>query len=121
MIGAILLAQPVYSIFMLVPGWSATLASVMVIGMAMVLASAALFALGPIQQDRLIGFAPDERDIVLALNASALFLGQGIGAVAGGLAAHQWSLAANGLVGGAVALACLAGMAVAASRRRLRS
>ena len=121
MIAAIVLAQPVYSIFMLVPGWSATLASVVVIGAAMILASAALFALGPVQQDRLIGFAPDERDIVLSLNASALFLGQGIGAVVGGIAAHQWSLAANGLVGGAIALACLAGIVLAASRRRLRS
>jgi len=120
MIAAIVLAQPVYSVFMLVPGWSATVASVVVIGAAMILASAALFALGPVQQDRLIGFAPDERDIVLSLNASALFLGQGIGAVAGGIAAHQWSLAANGLVGGAVALACLAGIVLANSRRMRR-
>jgi len=113
MLGAILLAQPVYSLFMLVPGWSATAASVIFIGVAMVLASAALFALGPIQQDRLIALAPDERDIVLSLNASALFLGQGIGAVVGGLATHYWSLAANGLTGAAVALMAMLGLMLA--------
>jgi predicted MFS family arabinose efflux permease len=109
----------VYSLFMLVPGWSGTAASVLFIGVAMVLASAALFALGPIQQDRLIALAPDERDIVLSLNASALFLGQGIGAVVGGLATHYWSLAANGFTGAAIALVAVIGMtAVATSKQR---
>lgn len=118
MIGAILLAQPVYSLFMLVPGWSASTASIVFIGAAMIVASGALFALGPIQQDRLIGYAPEERDIVLALNASALFLGQGIGAALGGITAHQWSLAANGLAGGIIAFACLAGIAVVSANGR---
>lgn len=119
MLGAILLAQPVYSIFMLVPGWSATSASIVLIGIAMILASAALFALGPIQQDRLIACAPEERDIVLSLNASALFLGQGIGAAAGGVVTHYWSLAANGLTGAAIALVAVVGMGmVTASRQR---
>lgn len=117
MMGAILLAQPVYSIFMLVPGWSATAASVVVIGIAMVLASGALFALGPVQQDRLIGYAPEERDIVLSLNASALFLGQGIGAALGGVTTHVWSLAANGFTGAFVALAAVVGMMVAMGKK----
>ncbi|MDX1608527.1 MAG: MFS transporter [Halofilum sp. (in: g-proteobacteria)] len=121
MLAAILLAQPVYSLFMLVPGWSATAASVVFVGAAMMIASGALFALGPVQQHRLIGIAPDERDIVLSLNASALFLGQGIGAALGGLSAHHWSLAANGLVGGAVALATIAGIALVAARGRSAS
>jgi len=121
MLGAILLAQPMYSLFMLVPGWSGTVASIVFIGLAMVLASAALFALGPIQQDRLIACAPEERDIVLSLNASALFLGQGIGAVIGGVTTHYWTLASNGLAGAAVALVAVVIMTMVATGRQRRN
>lgn len=121
MMAAILLAQPVYSLFMLVPGWSASAASIPVIGLAMVLASGALFALGPVQQHRLIRLAPEERDIVLSLNASALFLGQGIGAAVGGVTAHQWSLASNGLAGAAIALAAVVGMTLTMRSTAVRS
>ena len=109
LIAAIVAAQPVYSVLMLAPGWAATDAAVAAAGLAMVAASASLFALGPVQQERLIGVAPDERDIVLSLNASALFLGQGVGAALGGLTASLFGLAANGLAGGVIALACVAG------------
>ena len=115
LIAAIVIAQPVYSVFMLVPAWSGTTAAIVCIGLAMITASAVLFALGPILQDRLITLAPEERDVVLSLNASALFLGQGIGAAVGGLTALQWSLAANGLAGGAIAMACLAAIAALGS------
>ena len=73
----------------------------------MLTASAALFALGPVIQQRLIAAGGGERDIVLSLNASALFLGQGLGAAVGGLASRMFSLAANGLTGGSIALTTL--------------
>jgi len=108
LVAAIVLAQPVYSLLMLVPGWSATGSAVAAAGAAMVVASAALFALGPLQQERLIGVAPDERDVVLSLNASALFLGQGVGAAIGGVTTRAFGLAANGIAGGLIAVAGLA-------------
>lgn len=118
-IGAIVLAQPTYSVLMLVPQWTATAGAVAACGGAMLVASAALFALGPVIQQRLIDDAAGERDIVLSLNASALFLGQGLGAAVGGLSSRLFSLTANGLAGGAIALATLlAIVAVLLARRR---
>lgn len=116
-VAALVLVQPVYSLLMLVPGWSGTGGSIVATGTAMLLASAVLFALGPIQQERLIAVAGDERDIVLSLNAAALFLGQGLGAAVGGLATRMFSIAAIGLAGGAVALAGLLPIAVLLARR----
>lgn len=118
LIAAIAVVQPLYSVLMLVPGWAGTGGAVATTGIAMVTASAALFALGPVQQDRLITAAPDEREIVLSLNGSALFLGQGIGAGLGGATAHAFGLAANGLAGGGVALAGLAAIGLALRPRR---
>ncbi len=109
-LAAIVLTQPTYSVAMLVPGFSGTPGAVVACGAAMLAASAALFALGPVIQQRLITAAAAERDVVLSLNASALFLGQGLGAGVGGLASSAFSLTANGLAGGAVALATLIGV-----------
>lgn len=115
---AIAVAQPAYSVVMLVPGFSGTPGAVVACGVAMLVASAALFALGPVIQQRLIAAAAGERDVVLSLNASALFLGQGLGAGVGGLASRWVSLTANGIVGGAIALATLGALlAVIAGRR----
>lgn len=116
-VAALVAAQPVYSLLMIVPGWAGTTAAVVATGTAMLVASAVLFALGPIQQQRLITVAGDERDIVLSLNAAALFLGQGLGAAVGGLATRAFSLAAIGLAGGAVALAGLLPIALLLARR----
>ncbi len=114
----IVLAQPVYSVVMVAPGLSGTPAAVAACGAAMLVASAALFALGPVIQQRLIAAAAGERDVVLSLNASALFLGQGLGAGVGGLASRAFSLTANGATGGAIALATLlAILALVAARR----
>jgi len=105
LMAAIVLVQPVYSVLMLAPTAVGTTAAFVAAGLALVTASAALFALGPLQQDRLITIVPDERDIVLSLNASALFLGQGVGAALGGVTAGTFGLAANGFMGTAVAAA----------------
>jgi predicted MFS family arabinose efflux permease len=76
--------------------------------LAVTLGGFALFALVPLQQYRLVRRVPDRRNVVLALNASALFLGQAAGAAIGGLTAAYASTAALGWVGAAVGLFGLA-------------
>jgi DHA1 family inner membrane transport protein len=63
----------------------------------------ALFALMPLVQSGLVSAAPDRRSVVLALNGSMVFLGQGLGALAGGLAANFNGVDATGVVGAAIA------------------
>jgi DHA1 family purine base/nucleoside efflux pump-like MFS transporter len=75
---------------------------------AMVLGGLSLFALVPLQQYRLVQRRPDRRNVVLALNASALFLGQAAGGALGGLTATYASTAALGWVGAAVGLVGIA-------------
>lgn len=115
----IAVAQSVFSLLLLVPDWAGTAGAIVASGAALALASGALFALGPIQQQRLLTAAGDERDIVLSLNASALFLGQGLGAALGGLAILLTGFGANGLLGTVVALAGAA-LLLTVERRRQR-
>jgi predicted MFS family arabinose efflux permease len=82
---------------------------------AMVFGGAGLFALVPVQQSRLVRRAPERRDVVLALNAAALFLGQALGAAIGGLVTTVGSLADLGYAG---ALVAAVGLAVVALTRR---
>jgi predicted MFS family arabinose efflux permease len=76
-----------------------------------VLATAALFAVSPVLQVRLVAAAPDARGLVLAANFCAVSLGQAAGAALGGL-----GLAASGLVGAAAAGVLLALVGVALAR-----
>jgi DHA1 family inner membrane transport protein len=81
------------------------------LSLAMVAGAAALFIRTPIIQARLVRAAPPEaRGIVLALNGSMVFVGQGLGAALGGL-----TLAASGIawVGLAAAGTALLGAALA--------
>jgi predicted MFS family arabinose efflux permease len=80
-----------------------------------VFGGAGLFALVPVQQSRLVRRAPERRDVVLALNAAALFLGQALGAAIGGLVTTVGSLADLGYAG---ALVAAVGLAVVALTRR---
>lgn len=57
------------------------------------------FALVPLQQHRLIRVAPNEHNGVLALNASAIYAGQGLGAVLGSLVLEHASSASLGWAG----------------------
>ena len=61
--------------------------------------AAALFAIGPIQQKRLIGAAPDQRMVAFALHGTSIFLGQSAGAALGaattGIAGLEWTGAAG--------------------------
>ena len=74
------------------------------LGCVTVLGAAALFARTPLIQARLVAAAPDMRAVVLALNGSMVFLGQGLGAALGGAATAVSGLPATGLVGAATAL-----------------
>jgi MFS transporter, DHA1 family, inner membrane transport protein len=65
------------------------------------------FALTPLQQYRLIQTAPDEQNGVLALNASAIYAGQGLGAVVGSLVLGHASPASLGWAGAICAAAAL--------------
>ncbi len=75
---------------------------------ALALWGVAGFALNPLQQYRVAQLAPGIRNIALSLNASAIYLGQGIGAGLGALAFGNGSLATLGWTGSLCALAALA-------------
>jgi DHA1 family inner membrane transport protein len=75
-------------------------------GLALLASSMAIFAMMPVVQSRLIALAPDARGVVLAANASGVYLGQASGAAAGGIA-----IALAGLPGISIAgtlIACCA-------------
>ncbi len=67
--------------------------------------SAALFALAPLVQARLMGLAPQDRSVALALNGAFILGGQGSGAAYGGVVIAAAGLAWTGLAGAVLALA----------------
>jgi DHA1 family inner membrane transport protein len=80
--------------------WHAAPLALLVFGGAM-----ALFALAPLVQARLIGMAPQDRAVALALNGATTFAGQGGGAAFGGAIIATAGLAWTGLAGAVLALA----------------
>jgi DHA1 family inner membrane transport protein len=64
----------------------------------------ALFALAPISQARLVGLAPQDRSVALALMGAVTFAGQGAGAAMGGAAIGAFGLVATGVVGSLAAM-----------------
>ena len=74
---------------------------------ALIAWSIAGFAIIPLQQYRLIKSVPESRNTVLSLNASAIYLGQGVGSALGSFALGYGSLAALGWVGALCAGAAL--------------
>lgn len=75
------------------------------LGLAMAAGSAALFARTPVIQARLVAAAPPEaRGVIVALNGSMVFAGQGLGAAIGGATIGLWGLPGLGLSAAAVAL-----------------
>ncbi len=76
----------------------------------------------PAQQYRLLALAPSQPGVILSLNASAIYLGIGLGAAVGGLVVHSGSLVLLGLAGGlwqVAALGVLLAGALAARRRKV--
>ena len=80
-------------------------------GVSLVTWSVAGWAITPFQQHRLLELAPRQGNIVLSLNASAIYLGQGVGAGLGALALGYGSLASLGWL---AALYAAAGLVVLA-------
>jgi len=85
-----------------------SLLSIVGAGLVVLVGSSALFCLNLLQQYRLVQSAPENREAVLALNFSAMFLGQGVGPALGGLVLAVGSLSWLGYAGTLVVLAALA-------------
>jgi DHA1 family inner membrane transport protein len=71
--------------------------------LALLASSTGIFAIMPMVQARLVALAPDARSVVMAANASGIYLGQASGAALGGLA-----IALGGLPGMSIAGALMA-------------
>lgn len=84
------------------------------LGTAMVAGAAALFARTPAIQARLVGAAPEASSVVLALNGSMVFAGQGLGAAIGALVIGGLGVSALGFAAAGIALlGALAALAIA--------
>jgi MFS transporter, DHA1 family, inner membrane transport protein len=95
---------------------------ILALSIAMVMGAAALFARTPIIQARLVAAAPPTaRPVILALNGSMVFLGQGLGAALGGVTIAVAGLPALGYAAAGFALlgACLAFAMAAPARAAL--
>jgi MFS transporter, DHA1 family, inner membrane transport protein len=76
------------------------------------------FALNPLQQYRVVQLAACTRNVALSLNASAIYLGQGVGAFLGALALDLGSLGSLGWTGALCTLLSLAVLAVGTRAKR---
>ena len=105
------LALSLFAFTLLVPisGSGAALAGV---SAALVGWGVAGFALNPLQQYRVVQLAGCTRNVALSLNASAIYLGQGVGAGLGALALDLGSLRSLGWTGALCTLAALAALFV---------
>jgi predicted MFS family arabinose efflux permease len=75
------------------------------LSLAMIVGAAALFARTPVIQTRLVAAAPvPARPVILALNGSMMFAGQGLGAAIGGAVIAGAGIGIAGYAAGAVAL-----------------
>lgn len=78
-------------------------ALVSLLALAMVAGAAALFARTPVIQARLVALAPDNAAVLLALNGSTVFVGQGLGALVGALTIAGAGVGGLGVSAGALA------------------
>ncbi len=101
--------------FSLLTPVAGSLPAVVGAGVALVTWSVAGWAITPFQQYRLLELAPHTQNIVLSLNASAIYLGQGVGAGIGALVILYGSLASLGWV---AALCTAVGLVVLLSGAR---
>ena len=93
------LTVSLFSFSLLSTAQAGSVLAVLGTGAALVAWSVAAFAFLPLQQYSLIEVAPEAQNTVLALNASAIQAGQGIGAGLGALALHYGSVGGLGWVG----------------------
>ncbi|MDT8331178.1 MFS transporter [Roseomonas gilardii] len=77
-------------------------------GGVILVAGACAFALAPLLQTRLVALVPEARNVVLAANSSAMFLGQATGALLAGIAIAGLGIQGIAAAGAAMAFAaCL--------------
>lgn len=95
-------------VFSLLAAVSGTTLAILGTSATLVAWGVAGFAINPLQQYRVIKLAPCTQNVALSLNASAIYLGQGIGAALGALVLDFTSLAALGAAGALCTLAALA-------------
>ena len=96
------------------PGNAALLCLVLAFG------AGSVFSLAAIVQAGLVEAAPQAGAVALALNGSAIFFGQGLGALLGGGVIASVGYGALGLVAGAIAGATAIGAALASRPRLIR-
>jgi predicted MFS family arabinose efflux permease len=78
--------------------------------LALLASSTGLFAIMPMVQTQLAALAPDARSVVMAANASGIYLGQASGAALGGLSIAMLGLPGMSIAGAAMAC-CALGLA----------
>ena len=103
----VVLAISLVSFSLLVP-LSGSAAAVFGVSAALVGWGVAGFAVNPLQQYRVVQLAATTRNVALSLNASAIYLGQGVGAGLGALALDLGSFGSLGWTGALCTLAALA-------------
>lgn len=102
------LSVSLFSFSLLSTAQAGSVLAVLGTGAALVAWSVAAFAFLPLQQYSLIEVAPEGQNTVLALNASAIQAGQGIGAGLGALALYYGSVGGLGWVGALCAVGAFA-------------
>jgi predicted MFS family arabinose efflux permease len=102
------LSVSLFSFSLLSSAQAGSVLAVLGTGAALVAWSVAAFAFLPLQQYSLIEVAPEAQNTVLALNASAIQAGQGIGAGLGALALYYGSVGGLGWVGALCAVGAFA-------------
>ena len=86
------------SFSLLAPMAAGSLFATVGVGTALVFWSISGWSQSPFQQYRLIELSPEQSNLVLSLNASAIYLGQGAGAAIGALVLLYGSLGSLGWV-----------------------
>jgi MFS transporter, DHA1 family, inner membrane transport protein len=104
------LSVSLFSFSLLSTAQAGSVLAVLGTGAALVAWSVAAFAFLPLQQYSLIEVAPEGQNTVLALNASAIQAGQGIGAGLGALALYYGSVGGLGWVGALCAVGAFAAL-----------
>ena len=112
------LSVSLFSFSLLSTAQAGSVLAVLGTGAALVAWSVAAFAFLPLQQYRLIEVAPEGQNTVLALNASAIQAGQGVGAGLGALALYYGSVDGLGWVGALCAVGALAALSFGVDLRR---
>ena len=102
------LSMSLFSFSLLSTAQAGSVLAILGTGAALVAWSVAAFAFLPLQQYSLIEVAPEAQNTVLALNASAIQAGQGIGAGLGALALYYGSVGGLGWVGALCAVGAFA-------------